>query len=314
MTTVTIATITDPVDATNDNASTATGTTDLDTNTVAIRVVDSLGAAATGSATVTAVTAAWHITIDLSALADGLLTWEATATALLGTQAFAATSGEKQVLSNTDYITAAEYRAYINDPSSSLESSRISSAITAAARSVDAFCDRFFYQTGIETIYLWPTFGYGYNAYTVCMNADLSSLNGLLVDIDDGSNTFSTSWTINQNFVVEPVNTSMVGGIRNVPWTHLRAVNGSFWPILLTMPWQQPVHPPIRVTGQWGWSAVPDAVKQATFIFAAYFYKLGDAPLGATMGEYGVLRAHADNPDACALLRPYAVNGAIAVG
>ncbi len=310
MTTVTIATITDPVDASNVTTATATGTTDLDTNTVSVSVVDFDGTTITASAVVTPVTAAWTATLNLTSLDDGLLTWKATATAVASTQAFAATSGQKQV--SSDYITATEYRAYINDPSTTLESSRIAAAITSASRAVDAFCDRYFYQI-TDTIYLWPTFGYGYNAYVVCMDRDLASTTGISVAIDDGSNTFPISWVLNTNYVVEPVNRN-VGGIRNVPFTDLRAVNGSYWPVLLTMPWQQAVHPPIRVTGSFGWPAVPDAVKQATKILAAYYYKLGDAPLGATMGEYGVLRAHADNPDACALLRPYAVNGAIAVG
>ncbi len=310
MTTVAITSITDPVTASNLTTATASGTTDLDTNTVSVSVVDFDGTTITAAAVVTPVTAAWTATLNLATLDDGLLTWEVTATAVAATQAFAAKSGVKQ--SGTDYITAADYRAYINDPSASLESGRIGYAITNASRAVDAFCDRFFFQT-TETNYFWPTFGYGYNAYVVNMERDLASTTALTVAIDDGSNTFSTSWVLNTNYVVEPVNTT-VGGIRGNPYRSLRAVNGSFWPILLTMPWQQPVHPPIRVTGSFGWPAIPDPVKQATRIFSAYYYKLGDAPLGATMGEYGVLRAHADNPDACNLLRPYAVNGSIAVG
>ncbi len=311
MTTVTITTIADPVTATNVTSCGALGATDSNSNTVNVSVVDADGTVA-GPFAASVASLGWSISgKDLSTLDDGTLVWEVTAT-LAGSSSFAAKAGEKAVNSATDYITATEYRSYINDPSTTLEASRIASAVTAASRAVDAFCDRFFYQI-TDTIYLWPTFGYGYNAYTVCMERDLASTTGLAVAIDDGSNTFPISWVLNTNYVVEPVNRN-VGGIRNMPFTDLRAVNGSYWPVLLTMPWQQPVHPPIRVTGSFGWPAVPDAVKQATKILAAYYYKLGDAPLGATMGEYGVLRAHADNPDACLLLRPYAVNGAIAVG
>ncbi len=312
MTTIAITSIVDPIVFGNDSNGVISGTTDLDTNTVLVTVIDSLGATVSHAATVTPVTAAWTYTLDLSNLADGLLTWEAVATSLTATQAFAAKSGQKHVTDNPDYITSTEFRTYINDPSSSLDSGRIAAAITAASRSVDNFCDRYFYQT-FQTIYLWPTFGYGYNAYVVDLQADLANTNNLAVDIDDGSNTFATSWAEGTNYVVEPVNRD-VGGILNVPYRQLRAVNGSFWPILLTMPWQQPINPPIRVFGVFGWPAVPDAVKQAAKIFASYYYKLGDAPFGATMGEYGVLRAHAENPDACALLRPYAVLGGIAVG
>lgn len=306
MTTVAISSITDPVDSSNVSAATFTGTTDLDTNTVAVKVLDSAGTSVTGSATVTPVTGAWSATLNLSTLLDGLLTWEATATAVATTQAFAAKSGEKRA--STDYITETEFRAYVND-SSSLESGRIAAAITAASRAVDAYCDRWFYQV-TETNYLWPY--QTKDPFYVCLEGDLATTTGLSVTLDtSGNNTFSTTWTVDTQFVLEPVNQAW-GGLRNVPFTNMRAVNGNYWPALLSGIFTQPVRPPIKVTGSWGWPTVPEPVTQATKVLAAMFYKLGDAPLGATYGDYGVLRVK-ENPMAEALLRPYARSGAIAV-
>jgi hypothetical protein len=61
----------------------------------------------------------------------------------------------------------------------------------------------------------------------------------------------------------------------------------------------------VQITALWGWSAVPDPVKQATLIIAAEQWKLKDAPFGvAGFGEFGPIRVR-DNPMAASLLARY---------
>lgn len=211
----------------------------------------------------------------------------------------------------TDYCTEAEFRAYIKDDTNQDDNS-VAAAITSASRAVDAFCDRFFYTQAATINYFWPDLYHGGNPYTVCID-DLATTTSLAVDLDlAGNGTFTTSWTLNTHFVVEPVNRT-AGGIVGVPYRELRSISGNRWPILLNLPWQEPPFPVVRVTGTWGWAAVPEPVTQATKVMAAMYYSMAGAPLGvAGIDAYGAMRVR-DNPVAMNLLRPYALDP-IAVG
>ena len=59
--------------------------------------------------------------------------------------------------------------------------------------------------------------------------------------------------------------------------------------------------------GTFGWSAVPDAVHEATLLVAARLFKRKDAPLGIQVGkpEFGNLSIPANDPDVTRLLAPY---------
>ena len=63
----------------------------------------------------------------------------------------------------------------------------------------------------------------------------------------------------------------------------------------------------IRVTARWGWPAVPDAVKQATYIHAARLYKRRESPTGVLGGgDFGLVRVGTIiDPDVEQLLGPY---------
>jgi hypothetical protein len=64
----------------------------------------------------------------------------------------------------------------------------------------------------------------------------------------------------------------------------------------------------VQVTAQWGWTAVPSGVKQATELAAAEIFRLKDAPFGvAGFGEAGLIRIR-ENPKLAMLLGPYRRN------
>jgi hypothetical protein len=65
----------------------------------------------------------------------------------------------------------------------------------------------------------------------------------------------------------------------------------------------------VRVTGVWGWPAVPTAIKQATIIQASRIYKRLDSPLGiAGFGDLGAIRiGRALDPDVEQLVTPYRI-------
>jgi hypothetical protein len=63
----------------------------------------------------------------------------------------------------------------------------------------------------------------------------------------------------------------------------------------------------VKVTGVWGWPAVPAAISQATILQAARHFKRYDSPLGvAGFGDFGVVRVSRFlDADVQMLVEPY---------
>ena len=62
----------------------------------------------------------------------------------------------------------------------------------------------------------------------------------------------------------------------------------------------------VQVTGTFGWSEVPTAIRQASILLASRQYKRYDSPLGvAGFGDLGVVRVSNIDPDIAKLLEPF---------
>lgn len=302
MTTVAFVSVSDPVDSLNVTGVVCSGTTDLSTNTVSIKVIDQNLASVTASAVVTGTTWALAAT-DITALADGTIVYEATATALAGTQAFVAQAATKLVAAPA-YITLSEFRNYIKDPTTSptvAQTTPMLNAIRSASRGVERAADRkqFYKSSGIR--YFWP------DAFNACRIDDLASTAGLTVDVDiAGNGTYSQSWVVDTDFFMEPVNPELGWPVTKMSATFVQ----KYFPMRRVWLYMRPT---VRVNStHWGWPSVPDEVRQATFIGAHQLYKLGEAPFGATMGEWGALRVK-ENPEVQALVARYAPTAGYAV-
>lgn len=196
-----------------------------------------------------------------------------------------------------NYIEVDELRAYMINPGQLNESS-LENARTAASRMVDSICGRYFYQQ-TETQFYSPD---NTNLWSVDFgDMDIATKTDLAVHIETGNDgTYATPLTVDVDFILEPINQSS-GGINPWPFTSMRSVTGRIFPIKIGPFWRDTV----KVVATYGWPAVPDAVKQATFVSAALLYKLGEAPFGtAGFGEYGMIRVR-DNPIVTSLLGPY---------
>jgi hypothetical protein len=67
--------------------------------------------------------------------------------------------------------------------------------------------------------------------------------------------------------------------------------------------WQQ--RQSVQVTAQWGWTTIPEPVKQACLVLAAETFKLKDAPFGvAGFSDFGAVRVR-DNPMVARMLTPF---------
>jgi hypothetical protein len=62
----------------------------------------------------------------------------------------------------------------------------------------------------------------------------------------------------------------------------------------------------VKLTGTWGWPAVPDEIKQACLLRAAWLFKRKDTPLGvAGSSDLGMIRVGRWDPDFDKLIAPY---------
>jgi hypothetical protein len=181
-------------------------------------------------------------------------------------------------------------------------------AVQSAARAVEGYCGRFFYQVS-DTRTFVP-----YNIYEQPL-ADLVSVSALNVDMD-GDGIFEQPWTQGVDYQLAvgewDFNTLATGEAR--PYTWARVINsvggGRFFPFI----WPFAPLNRIQVIGVFGWPSVPLAIKQATLQVASEIFKLKDAPFGL-MGssEFGVVRLPKQNPYVMKLLQPY-INGRRRVG
>jgi hypothetical protein len=115
--------------------------------------------------------------------------------------------------------------------------------------------------------------------------------------------TYDTTYTVSTDYQVEPLN-GVADGLDGLPTWRLR-----FNRPILPMNTETPT---IQVTAKWGWSAVPEAIRQSCLIMAGEIFKLREAPFGvAGFNEMGAVRIGRMSPQAVALLRPYRAGDSI---
>jgi len=121
---------------------------------------------------------------------------------------------------------------------------------------------------------------------------DVSAADGLVVEV--GS---SGGWTTvdEDDYECNPIN----GILNGEPWpvTNLVAMGGFSWPSRSLYR--------VRVTGIWGWPAIPGPVKEAAVLLAVRTLKRPDAPFGVTFGDLGSIQVQLRDPDITTKLDPY---------
>lgn len=197
-----------------------------------------------------------------------------------------------------DYCTDEELKDWLRI-GDAVDDTLLAVAITTASRNVDAYCGRQFGQisTAADRYYTWD------GATVDCRDAlwidDLYVTTDLVVAIDtDGDGDTDVTVVNGTDFDLWPYNAAA----DSVPWTRLvlRSANtaGRF----------NRYARGVKVTGRFGWAAVPTAVKQATVILAAELFARRNAPFGVAgspeIGSEMRLLAKVD-PDAINALRRY---------
>jgi len=195
------------------------------------------------------------------------------------------------------YCTLAEIKTYLG-LSGSGQDDNSENAIEGTSREIDAICGRFFYQTTSEAKYFTPV-----NPIYLEV-PDISTPSGLAVLIDTNDNgTHDTTLTINTDFYTSPLDAGNdVDGVQYQPITEIKILDTRSSERFDTTIVKQ-----VKVTCQWGWSAVPHAIRQATLIQATRLFKRKDTPFTVYGSEQtGTVELFQKfDPDAMKLIKRY---------
>jgi len=189
------------------------------------------------------------------------------------------------------YCTLADLKAALR-VQDSIDDSLLELAIESASREIDGYCERVFYSTSATRVYA-PT-----NIYTVTTD-DIISVT-TLKSSSDGV-TYDITWQTS-DYQLEPLN-GVAGGLVT-PFTRIRATGNYLMPTFSVGTFYEG-EALIQVTGVFGWSAIPAAIRQATVILAMRLFKRLDSPMGVISNDLGSMRVGRVDPDVEALVAPF---------
>lgn len=165
-----------------------------------------------------------------------------------------------------DYCTAAELKSYLRITDVA-DDAHIALAVTAASRAIDHAANRQFGVTVDEARHYTARWDTRRRRYVVDIDdTQDATVTVALDEEDDGTWTTAVPAT---DFTLQPRNAVD----RSRPFTQL------------VFDLDATVTPPltdeaVQVTALWGWTAVPDTIKQATLLQAARFFARRNAPFG----------------------------------
>lgn len=194
------------------------------------------------------------------------------------------------------YASTAELRAYLRIPASdTADDTQIDLAAEAASRSIDHHCNRQFGQVTTADARVYTPRWDSTRARWLIDVDDISTTDDLSIMVDDDDNgTFDMEV---DDYRLFPLNASAVG----FPWTQILVR-----PTSTNLP--VPAEGSVEVTAEWGWTAVPDPVKEATLLQGSRFFQRQQAPFGVAgspeLGSELRLLQKVD-VDVAVMLRPF---------
>jgi len=194
------------------------------------------------------------------------------------------------------YATLAEVKAAARIPSAdTIDDALLELSIEASSREIDGATERFFYSSGTATRTYIP------QDLFLLETDDIVSVTTIKSD-STGEGGFDLTWD-DADYQLEPLN-GIAGGIVT-PFTRIRAVGAKLWPIYEPRDINAG-QASVQITGVFGFSAVPIAIKHATILMSLRLMKRFDSPLGAAgFGDLGVVRVSRFDPDIEALIGPF---------
>ena len=195
------------------------------------------------------------------------------------------------------YCTLAELKASLAI-TDSVDDTPLEAAITATSRMIDDYTGRFFYRNGTTQS---PVARYYTPLDPWTMNMDDNYTITEVATDDNFNQTWDTVWSTS-DYMLEPVNNPQ----RGWPVNRILAIGRYVWPYYLPQS--------CKITGVWGWTAVPSEINMATLIQAARLFTRRQSPFGiAGSPDLGTVRLAAKlDADVETLLRPFRKNNGLA--
>lgn len=194
------------------------------------------------------------------------------------------------------YASTAELKSRLSIADAT-DDTLLSNALDTASREIEQHTRRIFTPTSAGTARVfeaedWWELNFG-------DFHDLTTLATLATD-GSGDGVFETSWAAT-DYELGPVNASGYPEAR--PYETVRAIGSRTFPVPARIGATR--RHLVQVTGTWGWSATPSAIKEACLLLAAEGFKAKDSPFGvAGVADFGVVRIR-DNALIQRKLRPY---------
>jgi hypothetical protein len=198
----------------------------------------------------------------------------------------------------TDYATVSMLRDYIGMGSATMgtaypEDTFLQMALDSSAQAIEQFCGRTFHVAG-----------------TAVSDKYLTSDHSSRLRLPDYTGTVTLAGDYDNDGAYE---TSVVGFVvqeensEGVPWSVVKMTTEA-------LPCG---HLAVKATAKWGWTAVPQAIANATLIQSARTYKRRDSPFGSfgssdMVGTVKLPWRSSLDPDVQTMLQPY-VRGWVAV-
>jgi hypothetical protein len=194
------------------------------------------------------------------------------------------------------YASASELKTQLR-VTDAVDDTQLGLIVIAASRAIDAWCNRQFGSHGSAVARVFDWDGQTIRGHGALEVFDFQTATGLEVLLDeDGDGVYELELTVGTDFNAWPWNAAADGK----PWTHLvLATNGNgYWPCLQRG---------VQVTANWGWTAVPELVRQACLLQSARWFMRRDSWAGIAgspdMGNELRLLEKLD-PDVAMMLKP----------
>jgi len=188
------------------------------------------------------------------------------------------------------YCTLADVKAALRI-SDTVDDALLENSVNAASRMIDQYCNRYFYSGSAGEVRYYKA-----NDGFTCWIDDAVSVSEVKTSSTDPV-IYDTTWAA-EDYQLLPANRISNGAY--YPITGLSATDNYLFPVWADIAL-------VKVTGQFGWNAIPDSIKFATIIQASRLFKRLESPLGvAGVSDIGIMRVGANiDGDVAQLINPF---------
>ncbi len=189
---------------------------------------------------------------------------------------------------SNSYCTLAELKGSLGI-SDTTDDAELEAVISAASREIDTHLGRRFYQSAAGTVRYYTATNSG-----VLLIDDCAALTAVATD-PDGDRTYEDTWTATDYDLLPPN-----AAADDEPYTTLVTA----WEGDYSMP--VGVRSGVKLTGTWGWPAIPEPIRRACVLRSAWLFKRRDTPLGLSgSADLGLVRVGRWDPDFEKLVEVY---------